>query len=96
MNLYDVTMPIREGMFSFPKVPRYKIIKYLEVAKGDPYDEFYLMMSNHQGTHVDAPGHYIPGEKMVEQTPLDALVGPGVYWTCEGKPPLIGRTSKSH
>ena len=46
MNLYDVTMPIREGMFSFPKAPRYKIVKYLDVAKGDPYDEFYLMMSN--------------------------------------------------
>ena len=66
MNLYDVTMPIREGMFSFPKAPGYKIINYLEVGKGDPYDEFYLMMSNHQGTHVDAPGHSIPGEKMVE------------------------------
>ena len=30
----------------------------------------------HSGTHVDAPSHYIPDGRPVDQTPLDVLIGP--------------------
>lgn len=34
-----------------------------------------LVMSDHSGTHVDAPAHFIPGGKTIEQTPVDIYVG---------------------
>jgi arylformamidase len=30
----------------------------------------------HTGTHVDAPFHFIPGGKTIEQLPLEGLIGP--------------------
>jgi arylformamidase len=33
-------------------------------------------MGTHTGTHVDAPGHFSGGASLLEQMPLDALVGP--------------------
>jgi kynurenine formamidase len=33
-------------------------------------------MSDHSGTHVDAPAHFIPGGKTIEQTAPNIYVGP--------------------
>jgi arylformamidase len=35
-----------------------------------------LVMSVHAGTHVDAPVHFLPGEKGVDGLSLDTLIGP--------------------
>ncbi len=35
-----------------------------------------LVMSDHSATHVDAPVHFIPGGKTIDQTPLDIYAGP--------------------
>lgn len=37
-----------------------------------------VIMGTHTGTHIDAPRHFIPNGKTVEDIPLSQLVGPAV------------------
>ncbi|KAF8870881.1 hypothetical protein BD779DRAFT_1578461 [Infundibulicybe gibba] len=35
-------------------------------------------MGSHTGTHIDAPSHFIPGGKTIDQIPLSLLIGPAL------------------
>ena len=85
MKLYDATLPIREGMWTFPLDPTYKSEVYMEVEKGDMYDLALLSFGNHLGTHVDAPKHYSKDGITIDQIPLNVLIGPGVVVDMRGK-----------
>jgi len=85
MKFYDATLPIREGMWTFPLDPPYKSETYMEAAKGDMYDLALLSFGNHLGTHVDAPKHYSKDGITVDQIPLEVLVGPGVVLDMRSK-----------
>ncbi len=37
-----------------------------------------LKLGEHSGTHVDAPAHFIPGGKTVDEMPLERFVGKGM------------------
>ncbi len=38
----------------------------------------YIQTSNHMGTHLDAPRHFVTNGKTIDQLPLEWLYGPGV------------------
>ena len=38
----------------------------------------YIQTSNHMGTHLDAPRHFVTKGKTIDQLPLDWLYGEGV------------------
>jgi arylformamidase len=42
------------------------------------YSVHRLEMGTHTGTHLDAPAHFHPGQRTVDQIPPVALVGPAV------------------
>ena len=44
------------------------------MENGDLYNLSALSMCLHNGTHMDAPSHFIEGGKTVDEIPLDALV----------------------
>lgn len=44
-------------------------------AAGDVYNLTALSMCTHNGTHIDAPAHFLPNGKTVEQLGLDIFVG---------------------
>lgn len=46
------------------------------MEKGDLYNLSAFSMCAHNGTHIDAPAHFIRGGKTVEQMPPDTFVGP--------------------
>ena len=46
-----------------------------DMKKGDLYNLTKLCMCAHNGTHVDAPRHFIADGKTIEQLPLEAFVG---------------------
>ncbi|MBW1667865.1 MAG: cyclase family protein [Deltaproteobacteria bacterium] len=91
MKFYDATLPIREGMWTFPLDPPYKSEIFMEAAKGDMYDLALLSFGNHLGTHVDAPKHYSKDGITVDQISLDVLVGPGVVVDMRGKSEIDGK-----
>ena len=44
-------------------------------AAGDVYNLTAFSMCAHNGTHIDAPFHFLPEGKTMERLPLDAFVG---------------------
>lgn len=86
MKLYDATLPIQEGMVTFPGDPPFNIKPFFQRQKGDPFDLALLSMGTHLGTHLDPPAHYLDRGAAVDELPLDALVGSGVVLDMTGKP----------
>ncbi len=86
MRLYDATLPIREGMVTFPGDPPFRLEPFFQRHKGDPFDLALMSVGTHLGTHVDPPAHYLDNGATVDQLPLDALVGPGIVLDMRGKP----------
>lgn len=73
--LADLTLPLKDDMPTFPGHPSFD-----SEQRGDHDDggsvSHYFSMTSHQGTHVDAPAHFIPGGATIDEMGLDQLVGP--------------------
>ncbi len=76
MAIYDITVPLRAGMPTYPGEPGPRLHPLKQIARGDSANVTSLFMGAHTGTHVDAPHHFLNGTKTIEALPLDALVGP--------------------
>jgi arylformamidase len=85
VKLYDATLPIEEGMVTFPGDPPFQIKPFFQRHKGDPFDLALMSLGTHLGTHVDPPAHYIDGGSTVDEIPLEYLVGPGVVLDMRGR-----------
>jgi arylformamidase len=75
MKIYDVSVAIHPKMQAYPGDPRFRAKSLKSLEKGDPYSLSKIMMSNHTGTHVDAPSHMIPAGLSVTELPLDVMNG---------------------
>lgn len=59
----------------YPGDPVPKAEKLMDMSKGDLYNLTTFSMCAHNGTHVDAPAHFIHNGKTVDQLPPQAFVG---------------------
>ena len=74
MKLYDIT----QELFSckvYEGDPKPQLQRLLSMEEGGLYNLSALSLCAHNGTHVDAPAHFIRGGKTIEQIPLDSFVG---------------------
>lgn len=76
MGLYDISVPIRQGMPVWPGDPKVRVRKALALARGDPANVSALSLGAHTGTHVDAPSHFLADGVSVDRIPLELCVGP--------------------
>lgn len=76
MRIIDISVPLREGMVTYPGDPVVQLERAASIAAGDIVNLTRLDFGVHSGTHVDAPVHFIDGGSGVDEIPLDALVGP--------------------
>ena len=74
MKVYDISQEVLSCRV-YPGDPAPKAEQLVSMAKGDVYNMTALSMCNHNGTHVDAPAHFIRDGKTIEQMPVDAFVG---------------------
>ena len=74
-RFYDVSVDIHARMQVYPGDPRFRSKSIRSVEKGDAYSLSKIMMSNHIGTHVDAPSHLIAGGVTVTDLPLEMMNG---------------------
>jgi arylformamidase len=74
--LIDVSMEIFSGMLVWPGDEEVDLRRVEEMEEGAPANLSRIRCGVHTGTHVDAPLHFIPGGKSVEQLPLAVLNGP--------------------
>jgi len=52
-----------------------------EIARGASSNITEFTIASHVGTHIDAPVHFIPGARSIDQIPLERFTGPGVVVT---------------
>lgn len=72
--IYDITQPIFSCAV-FPGDPAPKRDVLADMQKGDIINLTAFSMCSHNGTHVDAPAHFIKDGKTVDQLDLSVFVG---------------------
>ncbi len=75
MRIFDVSVPIRPGMITYPGDPTVMLERASAIAEGALANVSRLSFGVHTGTHVDAPVHFIDGAASTEELPLGALLG---------------------
>ena len=74
MKIYDISQEVF-GCRVYPGDPKPEKKLIASMAKGDLYNLSAFGMCAHNGTHIDAPAHFIKDGKTVDEMPLDAFVG---------------------
>lgn len=67
MEFIDITYPIDETLLIYPGDPAYERQRHLSIKSGDLCNVSRFSMGCHTGTHIDAPLHFIPGGKAVDE-----------------------------
>ena len=78
---------ITQEVFSckvFPGDPMPSMKQLLSLEKGDVCNLTAFSMCAHNGTHVDAPSHFIPDGKTIDEMGLEPFVGDCFVARCEG------------
>ena len=74
MKIYDISQELFSCLvFPGDPAPQYERISSME--EGALYNLTTLSLCAHNGTHIDAPYHFIKDGKTVEQLPLSKTVG---------------------
>jgi kynurenine formamidase len=74
----DLSHTLKEGIPSWPTHARFGHVLYESYELGNAARHYGLMMSEHTGTHMDAPLHFIaegPAHYGADEVPLDRLAG---------------------
>ena len=74
MKIYDISQEVfSSDVFPGDPVPKKEMVSQIE--NGDVCNLSKLSMCAHNGTHIDAPFHFISDGKTVDKMGLEALVG---------------------
>ncbi len=74
MRLIDISQEVLScKVFPGDDSPKAELVKSME--DGELYNLSMLSMCAHNGTHVDAPFHFINNGKTIDKMPLEAFVG---------------------
>ena len=74
MKIYDISLEVF-GCEVYPDdpAPEKKVLKSMQ--DGEVYNLTFFSMCAHNGTHIDAPFHFIKNGKTVDEICLEAFVG---------------------
>jgi arylformamidase len=75
-KLHDISVPIRAGMHVYDGNPGFRLELVSSIAAGASANVSRLDLGVHNGTHVDAPVHFIDGGTATESLDLETLIGP--------------------
>ena len=76
MRIYDVTVPLRDGMPAYPGDEPFQRRTVCRISEGGPCNMSALQMGAHAGTHVDAPWHMTDDGARLDAIPPDTWLGP--------------------
>jgi kynurenine formamidase len=71
----DLTHPLRVGMPVWPDHPAYEQRRVASLERGDRSCNHALCLSEHTGTHFDAPAHFILGGRTIASVPVRRFFG---------------------
>jgi kynurenine formamidase len=77
-GIVDLSYTLEPGMPAWPTQARYGSVVYESWDRGDAALHSMITLSEHTGTHIDAPLHFVPGACPIDELPLTAVMGRGV------------------
>lgn len=84
MKLFDISMPLYNGVPGWPGDTPYHFELAWTIEASGSVNVGKMEMSNHTGTHVDAPYHFNnKGEKVID-LPLELYMGPALVIDVSG------------
>jgi arylformamidase len=89
MKIIDLSLPIEEGMMTFPS-HWHPVVEITVLGRHgiEGRETRKIVLGTHIGTHADAPRHFIPNGRTIDEVPLDVLVGPATVVDFTGCRPL--------
>lgn len=84
MKFVDLSVILNENTPVYPGDPKTKIAP-AGILEKDGYEDHYISVGTHVGTHIDAPRHMIAGGKSLDQIKVEQFTGRGVYIKIENK-----------
>src|ERR687885_1941032 len=75
MPLVDLSQQIWPGMPRIRVLPEVDLQPVRRISEGHPLNISELRLATHAGTHVDAPWHFVPNGRTIDQIPLSELCG---------------------
>lgn len=89
MKIIDLSLPIEEGMMTFP-THWHPVVEITILGRHgvEGRETRKLVLGTHIGTHADAPRHFIPGGSTIDEVPLEILIGPATIADFTGCKPL--------
>jgi arylformamidase len=76
VRIVDLTMPLGSDTPVWPGDPRVEVAAVATLGSHG-YASHAIRLGSHNGTHLDAPAHMIPGGRRLGAYPADRFVGPG-------------------
>ncbi len=88
-HFLDLSQTLEEHMPNFPTHSKFFHTLWGSYWHGGRSLNYQLVMNEHNGTHVDAPAHFISDAKpeahvTIERVPVTRLIGRGVVLHCHG------------
>jgi len=93
MKLYDISVPVHEGVPTWPGDPPLRITLASSIAGGNVANVTRLDMGAHTGTHFDAPFHFDRTGYGIDRLPLDILIGACRVFDLTAIPGHVNRVS---
>ncbi|MBN2064891.1 MAG: cyclase family protein, partial [Sedimentisphaerales bacterium] len=82
MIIYDISIPISNATEPFPGDQPFCLHYQSKLTTSSEYELTWFEMSSHLGTHIDAPSHFIPGGKTIDQLDMSLFFGPARVIDC--------------
>jgi arylformamidase len=76
-RIYDFSHPMVSGAPRYPGDPEFVAAPHCTIAR-DGFSVFRIETGTHQGTHVDAPSHFLGGAAAIDVIELEKFVGRAV------------------
>jgi len=74
MKIYDISQEVFScSVYPGDPAPKREVVA--SIAQGNTYNLTAFSMCAHNGTHIDAPSHFIEKGKSISEIPLDKTVG---------------------
>jgi arylformamidase len=77
----DISIPLGKAIPELPleasdaDKPRSRVTRFFDVEKGDKVTMSRMEMDSHDGTHIDAPLHFIKGGSSIDEMPISTAIG---------------------
>ena len=72
MRIFDISVTLKNSIPSWPGEKGFS----MNSASKENITVSEISMGIHTGTHVDAPYHFLPDGKRIDELPLDKFIGP--------------------